>query len=873
MIKVEHVTKVFKDSHNEVLALKDINLKLPDTGMVFILGKSGSGKSTLLNLVANFDKPTSGKIYFNNIDVTNFRERKRDKYLLKNVGFIFQAYNLFETLTVKENIALGLKTNYKKIEEKIDSILEEVHLKGLKNKLVKNLSGGQKQRVAIARALIKDPEIILGDEPCGNLDNVNSQIVLNILKKRSEKSLVVIVSHNVSDAYKYASRVITLNKGEVLSDRVFNEESEEKSKDYVLINDLSLLHTKDCDTISKNIRNRKVKGFYPRKEFFVDFDDSSIVETRQESKKVKRQGFLKSFFANIKLIHTKKYKYLSFSLIAALSLGIFTACLALTDFNPNDFFVRNAKDLNLNPIKYIKGYESVENEITYTDLSPLTEKDLNFIDKNFEGEYFPRYRLCFETCSTNSGMKAGKQPSYPTIKSFYTSASTGLVVTNEEHLKRVFEVDEIEYLAKLEEPIKNGIYITDYFADSLMYFNSSLTSYDKIIKTYKNSGHGYYLLGTNPINGIIKTNYGSKCKLLKDAYENGATITELTSKTEYVQILTYMLDALCTVYSYNTNFITEDLNSGLMDLNCALLEKESNQVFKEFGNAKVFYNGNLPAKTIMIPKKFIGSNFPNLSTPQIEEAFKVRNFVFRQERINSEFILVESTSFDVNIMITENHNDLLESNLKNFQLGNICISQDLYRDLKKKYSFQFGVDFDEPNVFHLNEKFNEYNLMCDNFLTKYSRSVGSYIVRFRDIFRIFYFFCMILSLFILVYYAISTIKDNAYNIGVLKSLGYRGNELGVFYFFSFFMYSLITSGLFSLSYFLLSKLVNEVMVTLVARGFQIQAIEGMPDVIAFDYRLFLGVTILLFLINLIFSFVYLFKLRKNKIAKVIQNKD
>lgn len=267
MIKIEHVTKVFKDNGNNVVALKDINLKFPNEGMVFILGKSGSGKSTLLNLIANFDKPTSGKIHFNNIDVTNFKERKRDKYLFKNVGFIFQAYNLFETLTVKENIALGLKTSYKKIEDKIDEILDEVHLKGCKNKLVKNLSGGQKQRVAIARALIKDPEIILGDEPCGNLDNVNSQIVLDILKKRSEKSLVVIVSHNVSDAYKYASRVITLNQGEVLSDRVFNDESIEKSKDYVLINDLSLLRSKECDDISKNIRNRKVKGFYPRKEF------------------------------------------------------------------------------------------------------------------------------------------------------------------------------------------------------------------------------------------------------------------------------------------------------------------------------------------------------------------------------------------------------------------------------------------------------------------------------------------------------------------------------------------------------------------------------------------------------------------------------
>lgn len=874
MIKVEHINKVFKDQGNDVVALKDINLTLPSKGMVFILGKSGSGKSTLLNLIANFDKPTSGKIYFNDIDVTNFRERKRDKYLYRNVGFIFQAYNLFETLTVKENIALGLKTSYKKLDDQIDNILEEVHLKGCKNKLVKNLSGGQKQRVAIARALIKDPELILGDEPCGNLDNVNSQIVLDILKKRSETSLVVIVSLNIADAYKYASRVITLNQGEVLSDRVFNEESIEKSKDYVLINDLSLLRGTECDEISKKIKNRKIKGFYPRKEFFVNYSGDTNNDEPLKKNKPKRKGFLHSFKANLKLIHTKKYKYLAFSVITALSLGIFTACLALTDFNPNDYFIRNAKDMNLNPIKYIKGYKNETGETSYADLYEITNDDLKYIKEELDSGFYPRYRVPFELGDSSSLLMMGRQVGYQAIKNFYATTTTGLVLTNENHLKNIFMVDDVEYLAKLENPKNNGIYITDYLADSINFHDGTHRTYDEIINLYKNEFGSRSLKVTNPINGIIKTNYQSKCKLLKDGLQQGLSLSELTSKKEYVEILTYMLDALCTVYSYNENFIKDDMMAPqIYQNNISISEKDSEQVIKDFGSKKVTYSTLLPKKTLMIPYKMIAPNFPNFTAKQIEETLNLKNYYFTSKRTNSEFEEVDKISFDVNIWITENHLDKLDSKLSHLQKQLLTFSTDIYQVLKQKYAICFGLDFDNETIFSFNEELNSRCLLCDNYLTKYSTSVGSYIIRFKDIFRIFYFFCFVLSVVILVYYAISSIKDNAYNIGVLKSLGYRGNELGLFYLVSFILYSLITTAFFSLTYFLLSKLVNEVMVSLVNRGFKMQAVVGMPDVIAFDYRLFIGVTILLFSINLIFAFVYLFKLRKNRIAKVIQNKE
>lgn len=575
------------------------------------------------------------------------------------------------------------------------------------------------------------------------------------------------------------------------------------------------------------------------------------------------------------MIHTKKYKYLAFSIITALSLGIFTSCLALTNFNPNDFFIRNAKDVNLSTIKYIKGGETETGEIAYKDLYKVEPSDFKLIQDNYKGEMYPRYCFTFENNLEGSSMRRMEQPSYNIVSKFYANSCAGLVITNEEHLKNIFQVDTLEFVGKLDEPRNNGIYITDYFADSILFYNSGLMkNYKDVITFHSQKNHSRSVKAPNPINGIIKTNYKTKCEPLKKAYEDGKSIVDLSSKKEYVEILTYMLDTLATVYTFNPNFVQDDMTSSSHQAkSCKLVDKETEQTFKDFGTHTIFYCKELPSKTIMIPQVNLAANFGNITTQEIEKKLYERNYLFRVERSSFEYKLIDSTEFDVNIWITENHVDDFKTKLLTAQKNNICVSEGYYKLLKSKHTIQFGIDFDSDEIFKINQELNDNKLLCDNYLTKYSTSIGSYIIRFKDIFRIFYFFCMILSLIILIYYAVSTIRDNAYNIGVLKSLGYRGNELGVFYLFSFVTYSFITSIFFSGIYFLLSKLINEVLVALVMRGFKLKAIEGMPDVIAFDYRLFLAVTILLFIVNLLFAFIYLFKLRKNRIAQVIQNKE
>ncbi len=217
MIELKNVKKKYKSKRGaDTTALDDVNIKIGNSGMLFIVGKSGSGKSTLLNLLGGLDSVTSGNILINGEDISNFNDKKYDSYRNTYIGFIFQEFNILEQYNVYENIELVLKLQNKSVIRKdIDNLLEELALSGLGSRKINELSGGQKQRVAIARALIKKPEIILADEPTGNLDQKSSEQIFNILKDISKEKLVIVVSHDMESAKKYADRIIQISDGKV----------------------------------------------------------------------------------------------------------------------------------------------------------------------------------------------------------------------------------------------------------------------------------------------------------------------------------------------------------------------------------------------------------------------------------------------------------------------------------------------------------------------------------------------------------------------------------------------------------------------------------------------------------------------------------
>ena len=234
MIELRNVTKVYKPSKGvTVKALSNINLSFKEKGFVVLTGESGSGKTTLLNILAGLDNYTQGDMLIDNISTKKIQETAWDEYRNKRVGIVFQNYSLLEEFSVKKNVSLALELQ--RIDDKkewVDWALDRANMYEYKNKRVRNLSGGQKQRVAIARAIVKNPQIILADEPTGNLDTINSEEIFKLLKELSKEHLVVVITHNEELAKKYADRLIRLVDGEIVEDKKVSEEVlEEPSKE------------------------------------------------------------------------------------------------------------------------------------------------------------------------------------------------------------------------------------------------------------------------------------------------------------------------------------------------------------------------------------------------------------------------------------------------------------------------------------------------------------------------------------------------------------------------------------------------------------------------------------------------------------------
>lgn len=235
MLKVQNLEKTYGTRKGvRVRALKGISLNFPERGLVFILGKSGCGKSTLLNLLGGLDRPTSGEIIVAGRSSKDFSNQDLDGYRNNSVGFVFQEYNLLDNYTAGANVALALELQGKKAtRDEVDAILRELDLVNgdgttLYDRHINELSGGQKQRIAIARALIKDPKIILADEPTGALDSDTGAELYELFKRLSASRLIIIVSHDIESAKKYGDRIIELKDGAVISDT--QQEDEEKEQ-------------------------------------------------------------------------------------------------------------------------------------------------------------------------------------------------------------------------------------------------------------------------------------------------------------------------------------------------------------------------------------------------------------------------------------------------------------------------------------------------------------------------------------------------------------------------------------------------------------------------------------------------------------------
>ena len=218
ILKVENLTKIYGKGTTEVKALDNVSFKVDKGEFVAIVGASGSGKSTLLHLIGGIDRPTSGKVYIDGKDIYTLTNDELAVFRRRNIGIIYQFYNLLPILNVEENITLPCDLDGKNVDKKkLSDLLKTLGLENKKLNLPNELSGGQQQRVAIGRSLINNPAIVLADEPTGNLDSKSSKEIVNLLKESNKKynQTIIMITHNLEIA-KEADRIIQIEDGKIV---------------------------------------------------------------------------------------------------------------------------------------------------------------------------------------------------------------------------------------------------------------------------------------------------------------------------------------------------------------------------------------------------------------------------------------------------------------------------------------------------------------------------------------------------------------------------------------------------------------------------------------------------------------------------------
>ena len=397
MLEVRNLTKIYQPKKGvAVRAVDGISLKFPQKGMVFLLGKSGSGKSTLLNLLGGLDRADEGEIYVKGVCAKDFSQAYFDSYRNTYVGFIFQEYNVLEDFTVGANIALAIELQGRRAEnEEINRILQQVDLEGLGSRKPSELSGGQKQRVAIARALVKNPEIIMADEPSGALDSATGKQVFETLKRLSADKLVIVVSHDRDFAERYADRIIELADGKVIRDVERTGGAAEKSaleftNDGVNVAAGYELTEDDRRAINDYLRSRADGTFVIRPQKTADSAFSPTDESRISSdygafRLIKSKLPMKSAFKiGASGLKHKKFRLVMTILLSCVAFGLFGLSDTFGAYNHLNTCTQSIRDTEIPYVSVRKTtkvqsgdlvyWQSYNNMLSEADLADFTEK-------------------------------------------------------------------------------------------------------------------------------------------------------------------------------------------------------------------------------------------------------------------------------------------------------------------------------------------------------------------------------------------------------------------------------------------------------------------------------------------------------------------
>lgn len=562
MLEIKNLTKVYKTKGGApVHALDGVSITFEEKGMVFLLGKSGSGKSTLLNLCGGLDSPDSGEIIIKGRSSKDFSQSDFDSYRNTFIGFVFQEYNILNEFSVEDNIALALELQGKnKDKSRVQEILKQVELENFAKRKPNTLSGGQKQRVAIARALVKNPEIIMADEPTGALDSNTGKQVFDTLKKLSADKLVIVVSHDREFAEIYGDRIIELKDGKIISDVTKTQIAAKKTSDNLSFIGDDTISVKDgaalTDSDLKRIRDflasahgnvllscgkKEIDDFKKAaridennaREAFRDTRDDDIEKhtyTREDSRfirsKLPARHAIRIGASSMKVKPFRLFFTILLSFIAFTMFGLFST---LTFYDENSVHAQTLEDTGYEYLgiakeyRYTRFYNYGDGEHSYesTGKAKFTPSELAEYKQKY-GAAAGAYGEENRTYSiTNTGSRSSDNQ--------YYNSSFGLFIETEpqQDMFRLLTDTDLSALGK------NDVVISSYLFDSLKnckLFDISnnqeitLENYSDIIgKQLGISANGSFQV---TVKGVFSADMPSKYDPLKE-------VQQLTSAQDY----------------------------------------------------------------------------------------------------------------------------------------------------------------------------------------------------------------------------------------------------------------------------------------------------------------------------------------------------
>ncbi len=547
MLEIKNLTKIYKPKKGvPVTALNGVTLKFPEKGMIFLLGKSGSGKSTLLNLLGGLDSYDDGEILIKGVSSRDFTQSRFDSYRNTYVGFIFQEYNVLPEFTVGANIALALELQGKKAtDELINEILERVDLSGYGNRRPNELSGGQLQRVAIARALVKNPEIIMADEPTGALDSNTGKQVFDTLKKLASDKLVIVVSHDREYAEHYADRIIELADGSVIDDVEYDRTADENVVELEYEGDTVKIpmgyHLTEEDRVAINAYMDSLSGkamirFAGRSKKFRKTDES-VIKPHDPSafKLIKSKLPMKSAFKiGAGGLKHKKFRLVLTILLSVVAFTLFALVDTFSAYNHIETCTSSIIDTNINYASMAKAKRIGEGIDSYwrTWGYKLTDEDLDSIKNgtgiDVKGVYVPDTGLLDFSAYTSSDQDLFTNGDYV----IHSVAASGFSEMTEDDVRNLgYDVtagrmpakeDEIAITSYICETFKIGGFLTDVTVDEN---GAETVHYEKITSDGDMIGKKLVFCETEyTIVGVIDTEFDlSRYESLTEEAEGDST--------------------------------------------------------------------------------------------------------------------------------------------------------------------------------------------------------------------------------------------------------------------------------------------------------------------------------------------------------------